>query len=327
LFIGGQPPLALTHARAENNNVNHPDQSAAQVDVVIVGGGPAGLSAALMLGRCRRRVLLFDHGRYRNARARRVHGYLTRDGTDPNELRRIGRTEIAQYPNVAIREAEVEAARPTERGFELQLQSGERIACRKLLLATGVVDRLPALPGIDALLGVCAFHCPYCDGWERRDQPLVAYGAGDTGAVLALELTMWSSDVALCTGGNAPSSTLRERLRHFAIDTHEQPIARVSGSEDAVVITFEDGSTLSRRALFYSEGCVQGAPLAEQLGLQISPRGGVEVGRLETTNVPGVYVAGDASRDALQAIVAAGEGSTAAIAINRALFKEDVLGA
>jgi len=290
-----------------------------------VGGGPAGLSAALMLGRCRRRVLLFDHGRYRNARARHVNGFLTRDGIDPSELRRIARAEVAEYPNVVVRESAVIAARPIERGFAIELASGERIECRKLLLATGLIDQLPAVPGIDDLVGLCAFHCPYCDGWELRDQPLVAYGAGDTGALLALELTMWTRDVTLCTGSDPPSGAMRKRLSRFGIRSFEQRVVSLSGSPDQVTITFEDGSTLTRRALFYSEGCEQRAPLAEQLGLDVRTKVGIEAGRLETTSVPGVYVAGDASRDALQAIVAAGEGSTAAIAINRALFKEDVL--
>lgn len=278
-----------------------------------------------MLGRCRRRVLLFDHGQYRNARARHVNGYLTRDGIAPSELRRIGRAEIAQYPNVVVREAAVVAARSVERGFEIELGSGERVGCRKLLLATGLIDRLPAVPGIDDLVGSCAFHCPYCDGWALRDQPLVAYGPGDRGALLALELTMWSRDVTLCADGNAPSAAIRERLNRFDIRVLEQRVRRVGGTHGRVILTFEDGSTLARRALFYSEGCSQGAALAEQLGLDVSERGGIDAGPRETTDVAGVYVAGDASRDALQAIVAAGEGSAAAIAINRALFKEDVL--
>jgi thioredoxin reductase len=301
------------------------DAATSSVDVVIVGGGPAGLSAALMLGRCRRRVVVFDHGRYRNARARHLNGFLSRDGIEPGELRRIARAEIARYPNVIMREAGVVAARAIERGFEVKLVSGERIVCRKLLLATGLIDEVPVVPGMDDLVGICAFHCPYCDGWELRDQPLIAYGAGDKGAVLALELTMWSREVTLCTGGEAVSPAMLERLDDLGIAVFIERVLRVAGSEEQVVVTFEGGTMLTRRALFYAEGCTQGAPLAEQLGLEVSAKLGVEAGRLETTAVPGVYVAGDASRDALQAIVAAGEGSTAAIAINRALFKEDVL--
>jgi thioredoxin reductase len=270
-------------------------------------------------------VRLFDHGRYRNARARHLNGYLTRDGIDPSELRRIAHAEIARYPNVTVHDVEVVAVRRVERGFELRSASGERITCRKLILATGLVDRVPALPGLEGLVGLCAFHCPYCDGWELRDQPLVAYGAGDTGALLALELTLWSREVTLCTGGNAPEAAMRERLDRFGISIHEKAVERITGTSHHVELTFMDGSVLSRRALFYSEGCTQGAPLAEQLGLSFSAKGDIEVGRLERSSVPGVYVAGDASRDALQAIVAAGEGTAAAIAINRALFKEDVL--
>ncbi len=296
-----------------------------QADVVVVGGGPAGLSAALVLGRCRRTVLVFDHGRYRNAGARAVHGFLTRDGVPPAELRRLAHEELSRYPTVRLFSTQVVRARRLERGFELETADGRHVRCRKLVLATGVVDRVPPVQGLSALVGQSVFHCPYCDGWELRDAPLLAYGQGDSGARFALGLTVWSKDVELCTNeGELPSETLRAQLARHGVAVRTEPLERITGDENHVRIHFRDGTTLERRALFYAVGCEQTSDLCHQLGLPMAENGSPSVGRLEDSDVDGVYVAGDASRDALQAIVAAGEGSKAAVAINMALVREDL---
>ena len=165
-------------------------------DVIIVGAGPAGLSAALILGRCRRKVLVCDAGHPRNAASRALHGYLTRDGIEPAELLRIGREQLSPYKTVQMRSGEVTDARRAGKGFEITVND-EAIASRKLLLATGVVDHLPDIEGLKPLYGRSVFHCPYCDGWEQRDQPIAIYGREDRGAGLALELTGWSRDLVV----------------------------------------------------------------------------------------------------------------------------------
>src|SRR6185436_3570317 len=174
------------------------------VDVVIVGAGPAGLSAALVLGRCRRSVLICDTGKPRNACSLALHGYLTRDGISPKEFLAIGRRELAQYDTVRVRDVGAKDAQcGPDRCFTVTLDDGEVVACRKLLLATGVVDNLPEIDGIRELYGRSVFHCPYCDGWEVRDQPIAIYGRGSRGLGLSLELTAWSRDLVLCSDGPA----------------------------------------------------------------------------------------------------------------------------
>src|SRR5918993_2508613 len=199
-------------------------------DVIIVGAVPAGLSAALILGRCRRKVLVCDSGHPRNASSAALHGYLSRDGTAPLEFLAIGRQELERYETVVFRSAEVvEASWQTgQRRFDVALASGERFHSRKLLIATGVADNLPDVEGIADLYGKSVFHCPYCDGWEVRDQPIAIYGRGERAVGLSLELTGWSRDLALCTNGPSElDNNDRARLERNGIAVYEQPLARL----------------------------------------------------------------------------------------------------
>ena len=300
--------------------------STMRYDVVIVGGGPAGLSAALVLGRCRRSVLVLDDGRYRNAASAHVHGFITREGTPPGELRRLARAEIERYPSVAFSDARAVDARAVDGGFELGCAGGSVVSARRVLLATGLVDKLPEIPGAAELLGQRLFHCPYCDGWEHRDQPLAAYASGDdSGARFALEMSLWSNDVVFCTDGPYTlDNKYRGRLRDNQIRICDERIVRFEAAGEDVDIVLRTGPALRRRALFFSVGCQQRSELAARLGCKMTKKGGVESGRLEATSVAGLWVAGDASRDALQAIVGAGEGSKAALAINTSLLEEDL---
>ena len=296
-------------------------------DVIVVGAGPAGLSAALMLGRCRRSVVVFDNGKPRNAPSHALHGYLTRDGIAPADFLRLARAELAQYDSVRIRDEEVSAAecRPGV-GFVVTLQSGDTMRARKLLLATGVVDNLPDIPGFRELYGRSVFHCPYCDGWELCDQPLAIYGRGARGTGLSLELTAWSRDLVLCTDGPAEiEPDERVRLERNGIAVREDRIIALEDTDGVLSrVVFENAPPLERRALFFTTGQYQRSDLLERLGCEFNDKGTVRTGKYETTHLPGLFVAGDASRAVQWVVVAASEGAEAAFAINTDLLKEDL---
>ncbi len=279
-----------------------------------------------MLGRCLRRVLVCDGGEPRNARSRALHNYLTRDGTPPLEFLGLARRELARYETVELRRQVVTDARPLPGGFELRTRDGARLETRKLLLATGVMDDVPDIDGLDACYGTSVHHCPYCDGWEWRNQPLAAYGRGEAGFGLALALTVWSRDVALCTDGPADlSEAQRDRLAAAGVDLCEGAVVRLEARGRRLErIVFAGGETLPRRALFFAGGQRQRSDLAERLGCRFTPRGAVDTGSCEATDVTGLYVAGDASKEAQFVVVAAAEGAEAGMAINKALLAEDL---
>ncbi len=296
-------------------------------DVIIVGGGAAGLSAALMLGRCCRHVLICDSGQYRNADARETHGFLTRDGITPGDFLEAARSDLQKYAAVAYKNTEVRDAESTAEGFRVLFPDGSTEICRKLLLATGVVDDLPELPNIQHYYGKSVHHCPYCDGWEWRDKSVAVYGNAKKGYGLALELTAWTRNLTLCTNGPSTlSSHDRERLERNQIRICEDYIVDLEGSEGQLnALVLANNERLPVSALFFDTGERQRSYLPAKLGCEFNEHGTVKTGDYETTTVPGLYVAGDASHGVQSLIVAASEGAQAAFAINTALLKEKLL--
>jgi thioredoxin reductase len=297
-------------------------------DVIVIGGGPAGLSAALMLGRCRRAVLLCDRGQPRNQRSGALHGYLTRDGVAPAALNELGRSELGKY-GIEFRHLGVTAVHRRAdggEGFRVSLADGRDEIARFVLIATGVIDDLPAIPGFDECYGRSAFHCPYCDGWEWRDRPLAVFGRGRDAASMALGLKTWSADLLVCSNGTPISRTLRERLGRNQIAFRTERVVALDHRDGALSgIRFADHDAVSRAALFFTTAQHAHSDLAIRLGCSLTRRGTVKTGTLCDTNVPGVFVAGDASRDAQFVVVAAGEGVKAAVAINKALQRADIV--
>jgi thioredoxin reductase len=292
-------------------------------DAIVVGGGPAGLSAALFLGRCRRKTLLFDDGRYRNERSSAAHGFFTRDGASPAELLRIGREQLLPY-GVRIVESRVLGAARHAEGFELNTKAGVFMA-RKLLLATGLVDDLPAVEGLDELYGRSVFHCPVCDGWEVRDARIAVLGPPPAAVELSLALTTWASDVVLCTNGEGdPSEREALELQAHSIPVRTEPVVRLEADGSRLrSVVFAAGANLPRDALFISAGVKQRSSLHAQLAHSTQLQGRVRTAEDQSGAVPGLYVVGDASDDVSFIAIAVAEGARAACAANKALRLEE----
>ncbi|HEX8658438.1 MAG TPA: NAD(P)/FAD-dependent oxidoreductase [Hymenobacter sp.] len=302
-----------------------------QYDVLIIGAGSAGLSAALTLGRCLRRVLVADGGPPRNESSPGVHGFFTRDGVTPAELLRLGHEQLQPYDSVEVQAVEIEHIAEEGRGFRATGvgtadDAPVTITARRVLLATGVADILPPLPGFRELWGRGVLHCPYCHGWEVRQQPLAVYGRGRTVTGLALLVSRWSADVMVVTDGPGHlTPNARRRLRRHKIGVREERIARLVSTpdNDLQCIEFADGSQLERTALFLHAPQHQRSTLAAQLGARHTSKGAVRVDSTLQTSIPGLYAAGDTAPGAQQALLAAAAGNKAAIVINESLTREE----
>jgi thioredoxin reductase len=294
-------------------------------EVLIVGGGPAGLSAALILGRCCRKVLVCDAGTPRNWASRAMHGFITRDGISPTEFRRIALEELKKYSKfVSFWEGEVADAQREGTGFRFRTADGRSGTAQKILLATGLFDRLPPLNGVERFWGKTVHQCPYCDGWEMAGRPVAVYGKGSGGVEMARGMTAWTQSVVLVTDG--PSHLTREarsQLEDSGIKVCTERIAGLEGEGDRLSgISFANGQRLSCDALFFSMPTDQQSPLAERLGCRFNPNGGVSCYKYEVTDASGVYVAGNTIKDVHLVVVAVAEGAKAALGINKALTKE-----
>lgn len=294
-------------------------------DVIVVGGSSAGLSAALTLGRARRKTLVFDDGQPCNRFSHASHGFLTRDGVAPGELLQIAREQLHLYNTVEFCAGTVQAIASSADGFEVETAAGDHYAARKVLLATGLKDVLPAIPGIEALWGSSVFHCPYCDGWEVRDQPLVVMGSTPATFHQTMMVHHWSPHLTLCTNADwNPSPEQRQLLDKNGISLNEKPIARVEGENGQIQqIVFADGSALSCKAMFIHPEAQHRTPFAEMLGCAVNEQNRVQVDVLGRTSVSGVYAAGDLANPMRSIAASVAQGAAAGAGINYDLIVED----
>lgn len=287
-------------------------------DVIIVGGSAAGLSAALVLGRFRRRVLICDHQKPRNAPAAAAHNVFTRDGTPPAELLQIGREQLRPYPTVEYRPAEVVSLVATENGFDVQTADGTVWQSRRVLLATGVRDEFPDIPGLADYWGKGGVHhCPYCDGWEVRDQKVVLIGSGTVVAHLAPLLASLTSDMTACLVGKEPIPEELATLNQFGVALYQDGIKSIEGSAGHVTgVRLPDGRFIPCQAIFVGTKPKQHSSLAHEVGCKFDDHGYVKVDELGRTSVPNVYAAGDMASPFHQVMAAAASGLAAASGVN-----------
>lgn len=313
-------PATMTQQRGEEMT---------QVDVAIIGGGAAGLSAAVVLGRARRDVLVIDAGSPRNAPAAGVHGFLAHDGISPADLLGTGRAEVEHYGG-RVWTGEARTVRRTADGFEVTLDGGGHVRARRLLVTTGLVDELPDLPGLRQRWGRDVVHCPYCHGWEVRDQAIGVLGTGAWAVHQALLFRQWTADLVLFTH-TAPALTdeQAEQLAARGIRVVDSIVDSLVVEDDRITgVRLADGTVVARQAVAVSTRLVASSRLLTALGLSATahPRGFGEFIAADPTgltDVPGVWVAGNVTDLTAQVITAAAGGVNAAAAINADLIAED----
>jgi thioredoxin reductase len=295
-------------------------------DVIIVGGGPAGLNAAIVLGRCRRSVLLFDHGKQRNRHSHGMHNYLTRDNISPGKFLKICHEEIKKYGVKSIHLEVKDAKKIDNQTFEVTDSNSQTYYSKKLVLATGLSDILPQIKGAAEFYGKSLFHCPYCDAWECTNKKLGIYSKKKSGIDLALGLITWSNNITLYTdGGNYVKQEHLKLLKKKNIHVIVEPILYLEGHESQIKnIVLKNGEKYRCDALFFSCGYEIQCSLVETLGCNLGKNKLAITNKSQQTNIPGLYVVGDADKDVQFVVVAAAEGAKAGVYINKELLSEAI---
>ncbi|MGK7377360.1 NAD(P)/FAD-dependent oxidoreductase [Planococcus sp. 1R117A] len=295
------------------------------IDCAVIGGGPAGLNASLVLGRSRRKTILFDDDNPRNAVTSESHGFMTRDGIDPKELRRIAQEELGKYPDVKIEKQRVQSIHKENGLFQIETVNGDAFKAKKIILATGFKEILPNIERVEEFYGTSLFSCPFCDGWEMRDRPLAVIAETPRGYHLAKVASNWTEDLIVCTNGKQIFSAEEKRtLENNGIQIYEQEILSLIGEKGFIEkIAFADGTVVACEGGFIAPRWEQATSFGLSLGCKLNSQGGIEADGLKRTAVEGVYACGDTLiAGASQLIIAAGEGSMAALSVNAAFIEE-----
>jgi thioredoxin reductase len=302
-------------------------------DVVVIGGGAAGLGGALMLCRSRRSVLVIDAGEPRNAPASGVHGFLTRDGTDPTALLQVGREEVRGY-GARVLDGRVASAESVDGGFTVTLEDGRTVGARRLLVATGLVDELPDVPGVRERWGRDVLHCPYCHGWEVRDQPIGVLSSGPMAVHQALLFRQQTADLTLFTHtGPELTDEEAEKLAARGITVVEGEVASLEVNDDRLRgVMLQSGEVIPRSAVVVGPRFAARAGMLAGLGLETTnhPSGmgeHIEADAMGLTAVPGVWAAGNVADPTAQVLASANAGAMAGAHINADLMAEDTQGA
>ncbi|MBP2002430.1 thioredoxin reductase [Paenibacillus shirakamiensis] len=296
------------------------------LDALIIGGGPAGLNAALILGRARRTTVLLDDAHPRNEVTHASHGFITRDGIAPNEFRRLATDDLARYPSVHRRQEQATEMIRHTNSFEVHTHSGSIFHTKKLLMATGLREVLPEIKGIETYYGTSLFSCPYCDGWELRDQPLLVIGTTNQIFQMSKMVYHWSRHLIVCTmGHDSLDQYQRNALYRRNIRIIDQPIVGFSGQGRCLQrVHFGDGYSIERSGGFVIPQVFQHSRIGESLGCARSPAGGWVTDDYGRTSIWGVYAAGDTALIApAQLVIAAADGCRAGMGIHMDLLQEE----
>ncbi|NBD23225.1 NAD(P)/FAD-dependent oxidoreductase [Paenibacillus glycinis] len=294
------------------------------MDVGIIGGGPAGLNAALVLGRARKSAVVIDEGRPRNRVTGETHGFLTRDGIAPGEFRRIAMEQMQAYPSIAFVSDAATAVTGTDGDFRIETAGGSSYRCKKLLFAVGMRDLPLDIDGLADVYGRSAFVCPYCDGWELRDRKLVLIVKGARALHSAKTLSGWTNDITILTDGpDEWTDGQREELKRHRVTVFDSPIRRIESADGMVErVILRDGTAVPCAGIFFAPKLAAGSELPKSLGCRVTEAGTVVADAFGKTSVPGAYAAGDAATELYQAVVAASLGSLAGVGINTELLAE-----
>lgn len=295
------------------------------LDCAVIGGGPAGLNASLVLGRSRRKTVLFDDNKPRNAVTNESHGFITRDGINPTEFREIASKELNEYPDVEIKRQQVINVTKKDQLFTIETDDEKVYQAKKVILATGLKEKLPDIDRISQFYGTSLFSCPFCDGWELRDRPLVVIAESHRAIHMAKVVYNWSKDLIISTNGNQFLSIDEKKVfEDKGIKIYEQKISSLMGDKGYLnQILFEDGTAIPREGGFIVPEMEQASSIGENLGCELNEQGAIKTDGMGRTNIEGVFACGDASIIApSQLIIAAAEGSKAAIGVNASLIEE-----
>ncbi|MBT2282730.1 NAD(P)/FAD-dependent oxidoreductase [Paenibacillus polymyxa] len=291
------------------------------LDVLIIGGGPAGLNAALVLGRARKNVVVIDDETPRNWVTRETHGFVTRDGASPREFRKAAKEQIAAYPSVQFASDTATAITGSDGDFVVKTTQGASYRTKKILFAVGKKDLPLDINGLTEVYGKSAFVCPYCDGWELRDQSLVIIVSGDKALHMAKVISGWTERYTICTNGSdSLTDEQREELKQHNVNVFDEPIQSINSEEGMVKqVVLNDGTAIPCTGVFFQPKLFTGSELPKAIGCEITESGTVIVDASGKTSVAGVFSAGDAASEMYQAITAASLGALSAVSMNNEL--------
>ncbi|KAA3436044.1 NAD(P)/FAD-dependent oxidoreductase [Rufibacter hautae] len=295
-----------------------------EFDVIIIGGSYAGLSAAMALGRSLRSVLVLDSGQPCNQQTPHSHNFLTQDGETPAAIAQKAREQVLAYPTVILEVGKAVRVAGQNQAFEVSTEAGITFKGSKLLFTTGVKDHMPEMEGFAACWGISVLHCPYCHGYEVRQQELGIWANGDMAFELAKLISNWSSNITVLTNGN---HTLTDEqvlvLQQHQVPVEEREIAKLRHAQGYLQnVLFTDGSTLPLKAIYARPAFSQHCPLPQELGCELTQAGHLKVDMLQKTTVPGIYAAGDATMMMRSVSMATAAGTMAGAAINKELIEE-----